>query len=205
MEFISVLDYIGVAAFAITGILKGIKHRLDIFGLFVLAAFTALGGGLARDSLLGIVPPKAFLNPWYWWIVGAAVVLVFAINRRNKITPDSLNLNIADAVGLAAFTFMGCEAADAAGCGGIGIIFSGVLTAVGGGVIRDLLVREIPMVLHASVYATAALLGAACFYIIPVFFPEMPGAACAAITFCVVFFVRLLAIFGNWRLPKCPS
>lgn len=203
MDFIGVFDYVGVAAFAVTGVLKGLKHRLDIFGLLVLAVFTALGGGLIRDALLGIAPPKAFMNHYYWWIIIAAALLTFALNGRKFIKIDSFVLDAADAVGLAAFTFIGCKAAYLSDVCGAGVIFCGVLTAVGGGVIRDLLVLEVPSILHRSVYATAAFMGAAYFYAGVFFLPDIPVAAIAAGTFLIVFGVRMIAVLKNWHLPKC--
>ena len=202
MDLIGIFDYVGIAAFAATGVLKGIKHRLDIFGVFVLAIFTALGGGIIRDLLLGLTPPRALLNPYYWWVVAAAAVLTLALNGRVFLKSDSLILNIADAVGLAAFTVIGCEIAHSAGAGGIAVIFCGITTAAGGGVIRDLLVLEIPLILRVSVYATASLLGAACFYVFCFFVPEMPSALSAAIVFSVVFMIRIVAILKRWNLPR---
>jgi len=202
MDLIGILDYVGVAAFAVTGVLKGIKHRLDIFGVFVLAIFTALGGGIARDLLLGIAPPKALSNPCYWWVIAAAVILTLALKRRAFLKTDSMVLNIADAVGLAAFTVMGCEIAAASNAPGAAVIFCGIVTAAGGGVIRDLLVLEIPLILRVSVYATAALLGAVCFYALYSFVPEMPDFLSAAITFSIVFATRVIAILKRWNLPR---
>ncbi|MDR0319710.1 MAG: trimeric intracellular cation channel family protein [Rickettsiales bacterium] len=202
MDFISIVDYIGVAAFAATGVLKGIKHRLDVFGLLTLAVFTALGGGLIRDAILGVQPPKAFLNHAYWWIILATAAITLALYKKKFIKSDSLSLNIADAVGLGAFTFIGCKLAYLSGMGTAGVIFCGILTAVGGGVVRDLLVREIPAVLHQSVYATAALAGALSYAALYRFFPGTPVLAGAVITFSVVFIIRMMAIFNKWQLPK---
>jgi uncharacterized membrane protein YeiH len=202
MDLMGVFDYVGVAAFAVTGVLKGIKHRLDIFGLFVLAAFTALGGGIIRDLLLNIAPPMALLNPYYWWLILATVVITILLNGRKFLKADSLILNTADAIGLAAFTVIGCKIAHINGAGGIAVVFSGVLTAIGGGVIRDMLVREIPFVLRVSVYATAALLGAACFYAGLVLFGDVSFAFRGTAVFSIVFIIRMVAILKKWRLPR---
>ena len=200
MEFINVFDYIGIVAFAMTGVLKGIKHRLDIFGFLVLAVFTALGGGLIRDTLLGVKPPMAFQNHYYWWIIVGTVILTMLLRRSKLLNDDSLTLNTADAVGLAAFTFIGCKVAYEIGVGGPGVIFCGVLTAVGGGVIRDLLVSEIPLILRVSLYAPASLLGAVCFYAAHLL--GMPPLLNAVITFAAVFVLRMLSILKKWNLPK---
>ncbi|MCL2439713.1 MAG: trimeric intracellular cation channel family protein [Alphaproteobacteria bacterium] len=207
MEFFVIFDYIGVAAFAITGVLKGLRHKLDVFGLLVLATFTALGGGLIRDAIFGIHPPKAFLDNGYWIIIIAACVaaLLLAHKFEKSRGKTRFTLDMADAIGLAAFTFIGCSVAKSLGVGAVGMVFAGVLTAVGGGVIRDLLVREIPAVLHESVYASAALAGAICFCLMIQFMPATPTLTVALITFTITFSIRMCAIIFGWHLPKLNS
>jgi uncharacterized membrane protein YeiH len=152
-----VLDLVGVAVFAASGALAAVHARLDVFGVIVLAAVTALGGGIVRDVLLGVTPPST-LRQWPYLVVPAAVaLLVFrwhpAVARLRRA------VQLADALGLALFVVTGTRVALGTGAPAVTSALVGVITGVGGGVLRDLLLNEIPTVLRREIYALAAAAG----------------------------------------------
>ena len=194
---IHLLDLIGTLVFAVTGAVKGVRRRLDIFGVTVLACCVGVGGGIVRDLVIGIHPVSALANEQYISICLVTGVLTFATARywmriRNLI-------QIGDAVGLGVFTALGAQKAFEAGLGSTGIILSGVMTAIGGGIIRDILAGTVPIVLKSDFYATASLIGAVIFCIminndcqLPLIFPIVCGT---------VIFLRLLALRFKIQLP----
>jgi len=152
-----VLDLLGTLVFAISGALQANRHELDYLGFMVLAVATGVGGGIVRDVLLGVTPPAVFQDEVYLvvCIVGGAVVYWAAppiAKRWNRVM-------IADTIGLGVFAAMGAAKGAEYGLGPIGVVMIAAITATGGGVIRDLLVREVPAVIKGGFYATAALLG----------------------------------------------
>ncbi|GAA4917655.1 putative membrane protein YeiH [Actinomycetospora succinea] len=155
-----VLDLAGTFAFALNGALTAVRAaRLDIVGVITLGMITALGGGIVRDVLLGALPPATF-NDWRYLVVaGAGGLLAFGLSRQLErlATP----IEIFDALGLSLFAVTGAAKAMALGAGAGQAILLGGITAVGGGTIRDVLVRRVPTVLSSELYAIPALLGAA--------------------------------------------
>lgn len=168
---ILVLDLVGIFVFAVSGGLVGIRARLDLFGIAVLAWVTGLGGGLMRDVFLGDVPPAGISDPWYLGAVllaGVATVLlaprVADLRRRNpdlRLGLISRMIKYLDAVGLATFAVTGAAKAVSVGAPPLACVFVGGIAAVGGGALRDVLVGQVPEVLRREVYAVPALLGAA--------------------------------------------
>jgi len=158
---IHALDLFGTAVFALTGALRAVSKKLDLMGAVVLAIVTAMGGGMMRDALIGRHPPAAFADQTY--LVIAIVVGVLTFLLRHKIQEQESWLIAFDAVGLGVFTLVGAWIAADAGLGSIGIVFIAMLTATGGGVLRAMMVAEIPFVLQKEVYASASLLGALVF------------------------------------------
>jgi uncharacterized membrane protein YeiH len=191
------LDLFGVAVFAITGTLAAGKKKMDLFGVVVLALATALGGGTLRDVILGAYPVFWISNPTYIFVGTAVAVLIFTMARF--VRPPAKALMFADAFGLAIFTVIGTEKAISLGVPGSIAVISGVMTGVAGGIIRDILSGEIPLVLKAEIYATASLCGAITFAILTKHFPAMPLRAPAAIT--VILALRLAAIHWKLSLP----
>jgi len=155
-----VLDLAGTFAFALNGALTAVRRvRIDIVGVLTLATITAIGGGVLRDLLLGAVPPATFSDWRYLAVAAAGGLLAFFLSRR--LDRLALPIELLDAAGLALFAVTGALKALAYGLGpGQAIILGGV-TAVGGGTIRDVLIRRVPDVLHRGLYATPALIGAA--------------------------------------------
>lgn len=200
-----IFDMIGTIAFAISGALVGVARRMDIFGMAVLALATAIGGGIVRDVLLGYFPPNSLRNIVYVTVVISVTIIVFIIYnsryRKHAMGPRSrASYLLADAVGLASFTVTGASA-------GfklypelpIFIVLLGTITAVGGGIIRDMLAQRIPSVLKEDVYALPSVIGGIVYYLMVI--SNWVGAAVYG-AFTVVLVIRLLAIKYNWSLPK---
>ena len=200
-----IFDMIGTIAFAISGALVGVARRMDIFGMAVLALATAIGGGIVRDVLLGYFPPNSLRNIVYVTVVISVTIIVFIIYnsryRKHAMGPRSrASYLLADAVGLASFTVTGASA-------GfklypelpIFIVLLGTITAVGGGIIRDMLAQRIPSVLKEDVYALPSVIGGIVYYLMVI--SNWVGEAVYG-SFTVVLVIRLLAIKYNWSLPK---
>ena len=151
------LDLFGTFVFAVSGAFRAVKYELDILGVRVLASLTGMGGGIVRDMLLGETPVSALQNETYFFVCIAAAVLVFF--AAPHIARGWQFFVIADALGLGIFTAVGALKGYQAGLGIVGVSLAGSLTATGGGLIRDMLVREIPLVISRDVYASAALAG----------------------------------------------
>jgi UPF0126 domain. len=191
-------EIIGTIAFAISGALIGIRKKLDLFGVIFLAVTTAVGGGIFRDILIGITPPTAFINPTACIIsiITALVVFFFYDEKFNKLEKI---VTISDALGLGVFTAVGCRTAMLHNVDGIfAVVFMGMCTGVGGGIVRDILVKDIPFVLKKEIYAIASIIGALFYYLIRQYFSDI----ISLYTCCLLIFViRLLAIKFNINLP----
>ena len=200
-----IFDMIGTIAFAVSGALVGVSRKMDIFGMTVLALATAIGGGIVRDVLLGYFPPNSLRNIVYVTVVLAVTVIVFLIYnsryRKHAMGPRSrASYLLADALGLASFTVTGASA-------GfklypelpIFIVLLGTITAVGGGIIRDMLAQRIPSVLKEDVYALPSIIGGIVYYLMVTSSWDSMAVYGA---FTVVLVIRLLAIKYNWSLPK---
>lgn len=164
----ALLVAVGTVTFAATGALAAVRRGFDLVGILILAFVTAIGGGSVRDLLAGVVPPTALTDEALLWLVFATGLVVAALHHR---IPTGRALYGFDTVSLGVFAALGAERAVTVGFGFWGTVFAGVLSGVGGGVIRDVLSGEVPGVLYRSgdFYASAAALGAAAgFFIIPV-------------------------------------
>jgi uncharacterized membrane protein YeiH len=191
---IYLLDLFGVAVFAVTGSLAAGRKRLDLFGVVVIALATALGGGSLRDVILGAHPVFWIADPTYVLVAVAASVTTFALARFRR--PQSGILLVADAFGLAIFTVIGSQKAASLGVSPVIIVIMGVMTGVVGGMIRDILSGEIPLILRTEIYATASLCGALVFVGLR---PLIPNESLTiAIAVVIVLALRLAAI--RWRL-----
>jgi len=154
------LVLVGTITFAVSGALTAIKQRFDIVGVLVLAFVTAIGGGSIRDVTAGIVPPASLTNEPLLWAVFVTGLLVFVLHRY---LPEGRTLYVFDTASLAIFAALGAQRAAEVGFGFWGTVFAGAVSGVGGGIIRDLLTGQIPVVLYRSgdFYATAGAVGAA--------------------------------------------
>lgn len=163
-----VLVAIGTVTFAATGALAAVRRGFDLVGIVILAFVTAIGGGSVRDLIVGVVPPSAFTDERLLWLAFATALLVAALHRR---VPTGRALYAVDTVSLAVFAALGAQRGLEAGFGLWGTVFAGVLSGVGGGIIRDVLSGEVPGVLYRSgdFYAAAAAVGSiAAFLLLPV-------------------------------------
>lgn len=191
------VDLIGTLIFAVSGALQANRHELDYLGFMVLAVATGVGGGMVRDVLLGDTPPAVFRDELYLvvCILGGLVVYVAAppiAKRWNRTL-------VADAIGLGVFAGMGAAKASAFGLGPIGVMMMAAMTATGGGVVRDLLVREVPAVIRGGFYATAALLGGAAYLGAEALHLSEPLRLTAAAV--VTTGLRLFAMARNLSVP----
>ncbi len=191
------LDLIGTFVFALSGAASGVKSKLDVFGLAVLAFVAGNAGGVTRDLLIGAVPPAA-INDWRYVAVSllaAAVTFAWYPGVR-RLGPIVLLL---DAAGLGLFAVAGTQKALAFGVNPLASALLGMLTGIGGGVLRDLLVNEIPVVLRADFYALAALAGAG--VVVGGHLLHWPPTATTITGALLCFGIRLLAIRRGWNLP----
>jgi uncharacterized membrane protein YeiH len=195
------LDLFGTFAFAVSGAFKAVKYELDILGLLVLAIITGIGGGLIRDVITGTFPPLALVNEWYIVVCVSGGILVFFLAPR--IARHWNFVLVADAVGLGVFAGIGGIKGVDTGMGGIGIVLLGTLTATGGGVIRDLLVTEIPLIIKTDFYATAVILGCTVMAVLHAF----DISRVIMLVSCIVITItsRLLAMKLRLSLPKVRS
>jgi uncharacterized membrane protein YeiH len=156
--FLYLIDLFGTAIFAISGVLLAGRLRMDPFGVVVLGSVTAIGGGTIRDIALGATPVFWITNTTYLWVILITCFLTMLIVRRPKRLPWWI-LPVCDAIGLSVFVGIGVDKAMSYQPSALVAIIMGVLTGCGGGIIRDILAREIPMVLRSEVYATACIIG----------------------------------------------
>ena len=200
-----IFEIIGVIAFSLSGALTAMKKEMDIFGACVLGMTTSIGGGIIRDVILGITPPTAFINPLYA-IIGFLIPAITYIPKLQKFftrkhkTYDFC-LMIADALGLSIFTVVGVNACfDAIQSPNVfTVIFLGVITGVGGGILRDVMSLNLPKVFVKHFYACASLLGAVASFVIRIYFSTVFATIAGAI---VVLTLRILAYKLRWTLPK---
>ena len=194
---LTTLDFLGTIAFAMTGALKAVRGRMDIFGVMVLALATAIGGGTFRDLLLR--RPVFWLDePAYVLLSLVAAAFVFLLYRW--VAREEQLVLVLDAIGLGVFTAIGAMKAHESGVGAVGVVTLACMTGVGGGLLRDLLANDVPVVLREEVYASASIAGALLFwYVLQLGGP--PFAAIAAATVLTVT-IRMVSMLRKWRLPR---
>jgi len=196
--FISILDYLGTIAFAVTGASKAISHKADIFGIIVLSTVVGVAGGITRDIIFGRFP-TAFFDPIYVSLtVMVGVVMFFFYASLKKQMSAWL---VFDAVGLGVFSILGASIAyHAVGLEFLPMLFAGMITAIGGGILRDVFVREIPIVFVKEVYAVASIVGIVIFF--AALSSGMDVEVASIVGIVITTGIRLLAIKYNWNLPK---
>lgn len=208
-KYIFIIEIIGTIAFASSGAMIGIKKQMDLLGVCVLGMTTAVGGGMIRDLILGVTPPVMFQNPTYALVAIAFSVLIFCgiYFSRGKITHGRFSevydrlMMVFDSLGLGLFTVVGVTTAVNIGYETTAFlqIFVGVLTGVGGGVVRDIMAGNTPYIFVKHVYASASIIGAAVCVLVGLKFSELTAMIAGAL---VVFIIRLLAVRFRWNLPK---
>lgn len=195
---IQILDIIGVFVFAISGVLAAINKKLDLFGVFIIAFVTALGGGTLRDVLIGRMPVGWMenLNYVYIIILGCIVAIVF----RNYLNKLRVSLFLFDTIGLGVYTLIGIEKGLEYGLHPTVCITLGTITASFGGLIRDILCNEIPLLLRkGTIYATICIIGGILFFVLR--FLGLEDSVNELITSLFIIIFRLMAVHFCWSLP----
>jgi len=197
--FLYALDLFGTMAFAVTGAFKAIEHKADIVGIIILATMTGVAGGTLRDIIMGKFPPNSLSDPWYVIITVSTGIMIFFLYPKMQ---KHWNLFLKfDALGLGVFTIIGATFAyHAFGLNFLAIALAGMLTAVGGGILRDVFVNEMPIVFVKELYASASFIGILVFYILLGMNAEFYVATVIGIV--VTTMLRLVAMRYNWNLPK---
>ena len=206
-----IAELVGIIAFAISGTLVAIEHRLDIFGALILGAVTSVGGGMTRDILIGHTPPLMFTDPVYAVLATAVSFIVFTLvyflgDRVSFNTPRARQIiNLFDAIGLGVFTTVGVDAILAGDMADNTFlaIFVGTITGVGGGLLRDIFVATIPAIFRKHVYAIAAIAGSATYYFMVT--GGLPVAAAIPTATVAVVIIRLFAAHYRWNFPHIPD
>jgi uncharacterized membrane protein YeiH len=199
--FLVVFDLTGTFVFALSGATAAVKHKLDAFGIFVLCFVTGNAGGITRDVMIGAIPPAA-ISEWRYVAVSilAGLIVFFAYPLINRLRSP---VQLFDAAGLGLFCVAGAEKALAFHAGPVAATLLGMVTGIGGGMIRDVLVMEVPSVLRTELYAVAALLGAA-FTVVGQRL-GMPSQVAAPTGAALCITLRLLALRYGWQLPVARS
>jgi uncharacterized membrane protein YeiH len=198
-SIVLILDLFGTMAFAVTGAFKAIEHKADIVGIIILATITGVAGGTIRDIILGHFPPHSISDPNYVVITTATAVAIFFLYPKIQ---KHWNLFLKfDALGLGVFTAIGATLAyQLFGMNFLAMAMAGMITAVGGGILRDMFVNEMPLVFVKELYASASFLGVLVFYVLLIFEFQIEVATIGSIL--VVTVLRLVAMKYNWNLPK---
>lgn len=197
MDLILISDYVGTFVFAISGTLTAAQKRLDIFGAMMIGFATAVGGGTLRDMMLGVMPVTWIRSIDYFLIVMLGVV-VTAVFQRFVLRLKSL-LFLLDAIGIGVFTLIGIEKSTLVGINPPIAILMGLSTAVVGGVIRDTLCNEVPLIFHKEIYATACIMGGIVYFVLA--YLECPTCLIHGSTVICVIAVRVLAVHLGISLP----
>nr|WP_321243439.1 trimeric intracellular cation channel family protein [uncultured Psychroserpens sp.] len=196
--FFQVIDILGTFAFAISGVLVALNKKMDPFGVLIIAFVTAVGGGTLRDVMIGINPVSWMTNMTYVYVIFGATV--FAILLRSKINYLRTSLFLFDTIGIGLYTVVGIEKGLIAGLHPIICIALGTMTACFGGVIRDILCNEIPVIFRKEVYATACILGGLTYFLLRKFMADTNLIFVIAII--VVIVIRLVAVKFKISLPS---
>jgi len=202
------LEMVGIAAFAVSGVMVAIEGELDILGAVVLGAITAVGGGALRDVLLGVLPPTLFVDPRYALVAVGVSIVTFGVayflgeKFLARIERLSVFINVLDAIGLGIFVIVGVDAAMKTGHGDnwVPALFVGTITGVGGGIMRDQLAGRVPMVLKKRIYVVAAIIGAVVYYVMVRL--DVLRAVALIVSSSLVIAIRLLAAHYKWNLPR---
>ena len=203
--FILVIELAGTMAFAASGAMTGMKKNMDIFGICILALTTAVGGGVIRDLILGNTPPNTFRNPVYATVAIVTALVLFLPWVRRFLMRDQrlydLAMLVLDTAGLGIFTVVGMRIAYATTPSPtlFLLVFVGVITGVGGGVIRDMMAGDTPYIFVKHIYACASLAGA---LVCAALWNSAGEVAAMAVGMTVVIVIRLLSAHYRWNLPK---
>ncbi len=208
----TIVNSVGIIAFACSGVFKGLKYNFDIFGITVLGIITACGGGIIRDILLNRMPVAIAKPHDVYLAIFTSFIIYFTVKiqekRLNMKTIDNSKIfmrlvKLSDALGLALFTIIGASIAVKSGLGILSVAVMATITGVGGGIIRDLLVNEIPFVLKEDIYATLSFAGGIIYYICTLI--DLPSEITQIISAASVILMRVLAVKYHWSVPVLKS
>lgn len=198
MGLLYIFDLFGTLVFSSTGAIRGIEKKLDLFGIFVMSFLTAVGGGTIRDIIMNKTPFYFFdINYTVAIVLGMFIVIFF----KNLILKYKNILVYLDAIGLGVFSVIGAEKGMSANLPDIGIIMVGLITGIGGGILRDVMIREIPFVLEKEIYATASIIGLIVFVLF-VRLNIVPIVTAVWISILVIVVIRILSFQLKINLPK---
>ncbi len=199
--FLVAFDLSGTFVFALSGTTAAVKHKLDLFGVMVLCFAAATAGGITRDVMIGAIPPAA-INDWRYIAVSilAGLIAFLWFPLINRLSSPVL---LFDAAGLGLFCVVGADKALAFHTGPVAAVLLGMVTGIGGGMVRDLLVREVPTVLRTELYAVAALLGAA--VLVAGRLSGLPSHVAAPVGAVLCIALRVMALHYGWHLPVARS
>ncbi len=197
MKFIDIIDLLGTISFAISGALAGYEKRLDAFGIVIIAFVTAAGGGTLRDILLGVRPVSWMTNMNLVYTILLSVLLTFIVRRQ--LAKLRKTLFLFDTIGIGLYTIVGLQIGLNAGLHPIICITLGCISACFGGVIRDILVNEIPVIFRKNIYATACILGGVVYTLLSEL--NIPANYTSIIAASTVIITRILAVIYNIQLP----
>ena len=204
-EFLLILEIIGTVAFAVSGAMTGLSKKMDIFGVVILGLTTAVGGGMIRDLVLGLTPPAMFTNPIYAAVAAVVSVIVFLPAVRRWLTAygrvREILMLVMDSLGLGVFTVVGIQRAYTATDhrGLFLLVFVGVVTGVGGGLLRDVMAGQTPYIFVKHVYASASIIGA---ILCAALWAPLGATIAMILGVSVILAIRLLAAHYHWSLPK---
>ena len=198
MELLYVLDIAGTFAFAISGALVASDKKFDLFGVIIIAFVTAVGGGMTRDVLIDAHPINWIGDLNYIWTILAAVVFTFLF--KSKIAPLSKTMFLFDTIGIAVFTLLGVQKGISLDLHPFIAVVMGMVSSVIGGVIRDVLTNQVPLIFDGVIYASVCLLGGTVYLITNYF--NLPDNIQFTATILTIVIIRLLAVKFNWKLPK---
>ncbi|RCS27013.1 trimeric intracellular cation channel family protein [Polaribacter sp. WD7] len=198
MNLIYILDILGTFAFAISGALVAADKKLDLFGVVIIAFVTAVGGGMLRDILINAHPINWIGDLNYLYTIFAAVVTTFLF--RSKISPLSKTLFLFDTVGLGVFTLLGLQKGLSFNLHPIVALIMGMISAVFGGVLRDVLTNKVPLIFQKEIYASACLLGGITYLVLRQFL--FSDNLIFVISASVIVIIRVVAVTFNLQLPK---
>ncbi len=199
MSLINFIDYAGTFVFAISGVLAGVERKFDLFGVFILGFVTAVGGGTLRDILIGGTPVGWMKNEIYVYIIMAALPTCYVV--KNTILELKKSFFLFDTIGIGLFTVLGIQKTLSFGLSPLIAVMMGVVSAVFGGVIRDVLSTRVPLIFRKEIYAFACLAGGVLYLICDYFYTENFAII---ISILAVIAIRILAIKYKWSVSYNP-
>lgn len=198
MEITTIIDILGTIAFAISGALTAMRKKLDVFGILIIALVTSVGGGTLRDILIGKTPVSWMLNMTFVYVIFGATLVAILFKSYLKYVKRSLFLF--DSIGIALYTIAGVQIATVVGLHPVVCVVLGTISACFGGVLRDILCNEIPVIFHKEIYATVCILGGSVY--LGLINAGLPQALSMIIAGSIIIIIRTLAVIRQWSLPS---